>query len=75
MRPSTDISMGRIVTTLTIINWIDQANIEQDKQQVEVRRRQADNTWKTVIYQSSDRVMLQSIDLAIAIAQLYQGLD
>lgn len=67
--------MGRIVTTLTIINWIDQANIEQDKQQVEVRRRQADNTWKTVIHQSNDRVMLQSIDLAIAIAQLYQGLD
>jgi Uma2 family endonuclease len=49
--------------------------IEQEKQQVECRRRQADNTWTTAIYQTGDQVKFTSIDLEIAIAQLYQGLD
>ncbi|WP_204103727.1 MULTISPECIES: Uma2 family endonuclease [Spirulina sp. CCY15215] len=49
--------------------------IEQDKQQVECHRRQSDNTWKTVTYGLNERVIFQSIDLEIAIEQLYQGLD
>lgn len=49
--------------------------IEQDQQQVECRRRQADNTWETVIYGVNEKVIFQSIELEIAIAQLYQGLD
>ncbi|USR91414.1 Uma2 family endonuclease [Phormidium yuhuli AB48] len=49
--------------------------IEQEEQRVECRRRQSDNTWETVIYTLGDRVQLQSIDLELAIAQLYQGLD
>ncbi|MEM8641726.1 MAG: Uma2 family endonuclease [Cyanobacteria bacterium P01_G01_bin.54] len=49
--------------------------IEQDQQQVECRRRRADNTWETVTYGAGDSVTFQSIDLVIAIEQLYQGLD
>ncbi|MGB0563429.1 MAG: Uma2 family endonuclease [Spirulinaceae cyanobacterium] len=49
--------------------------IEQDQQRVECRCRQADNTWETVIYAVGDQVRLQSIELEVAIEQLYQGLD
>ena len=49
--------------------------IAQDCQQVECRRRLADNHWETVTYQTHNRVTLQSIDLEFAIAQLYRGLD
>lgn len=49
--------------------------VEQDKQQVECRRRQPDQTWETVIYGVNEQVMFKSIGLEIAIAQLYQGLD
>lgn len=49
--------------------------IEQEEHRVECRRRQADNTWQTVTYILGDRVRFESIDLELAIAQLYQGLD
>ena len=49
--------------------------ISQDCQRVECRRRTATNTWETVIYEGCDRVLLKSIDLEFAIAELYRGLD
>lgn|GEM_PF-6150129 len=50
---------------------------------VEYRRRTSLNTWETVIYQTGDFVVLNSIDLQFAfmqcaqraIAELYRGLD
>ncbi len=49
--------------------------ISQDTQCVEVRLRLADNTWETTIYQTGDRIPLTSLDLEVAIARLYRGLD
>jgi len=49
--------------------------ISQDRQRVECRRRTGANTWDMMVYQEGDRVWLQSLDLAFAIASLYQGLD
>lgn len=49
--------------------------IEQETQRVECRRCQPDNTWETVTYGPNERVTFESIDVEIAIAQLYQGLD
>ncbi|NEO87520.1 MAG: Uma2 family endonuclease [Spirulina sp. SIO3F2] len=49
--------------------------VEQDQQRVECRRRRADNTWETVIYGTGEQVKFQSIDLDVAIEELYQGLD
>jgi len=49
--------------------------ISQDSQRVECRRRTRLNTWETVIYQTGDAVVLHSIDLQFAIAELYRGLD
>ena len=49
--------------------------ISQDSQHVEVRRRMAENTWETTIYETGDRVTLTSLDLEFAIARLYRGLD
>lgn len=49
--------------------------ISQEKQRLEYRRRTAAGTWETTIYGKSDRVVLTSIDLELAIAQLYRGLD
>jgi len=49
--------------------------ISQESQHVECRRRTSANTWETVVYGKGDLVLLKSIDLEFAIAQLYQGLD
>jgi Uma2 family endonuclease len=49
--------------------------ISQEEQRVEGRRRTAANTWETVVYGPGDRVVLTSIDLEFAIAELYRGLD
>lgn len=49
--------------------------ISQDSQCVECRRRTSENTWKTVVYKTGDRVLLKSLDLEFAIADLYRGLD
>lgn len=49
--------------------------ISQDSQRVECRRRTNTNTWETVVYELGDRVVLTSIGLEFAIAELYRGLD
>jgi Uma2 family endonuclease len=49
--------------------------LSQESQCVECRRRTSVNTWETVIYEASDRVVLKSIDLEFEIAELYRGLD
>ncbi|ASC72995.1 hypothetical protein XM38_039560 [Halomicronema hongdechloris C2206] len=49
--------------------------IFQDSQRVECRRRTPGNTWESVVYRMGDRVLLKSIDLEFAIADLYRGLD
>jgi Uma2 family endonuclease len=49
--------------------------ISQETQQVECRRRTVTGTWETTVYGEGDRVMLQSIGLEFAIAELYRGLD
>ncbi|NES18476.1 MAG: Uma2 family endonuclease [Symploca sp. SIO3E6] len=49
--------------------------ISQESQQVECRRRTSSNTWETVVYEIGELVLLKSINLEFAIAQLYQGLD
>lgn len=49
--------------------------ISQQRQQVECRRRTAENTWETVVYEAGDCVVLKSINLEISIAELYRGLD
>ena len=53
----------------------DYVLISQESQQVECRRRISKNSWETVIYGAGDDVLLKSIDLRFAIAQLYRGLD
>lgn len=49
--------------------------ISQQRQQVECRRRTAENIWETVVYEAGDVVILKSIDLSLPIAELYRGLD
>ena len=49
--------------------------IFQDTQRVECRRRTADNTWETVVYQAEDTVALKSLGLEFDMAELYRGLD
>jgi len=49
--------------------------ISQDSQRVECRRRTAENTWETTVYQTGDRVTLTSLDLEFPIDRLYRGLD
>ncbi len=49
--------------------------VSQENQRVECRRRIAANTWETVIYKAGERVVLKSIGLEFAIAELYRGLD
>ena len=52
--------------------------IAQDRMQVECRRRVKDGSgerWETVVYGTGDIVMLQSIDLEVAIAELYRGVS
>jgi Uma2 family endonuclease len=53
----------------------DYVLIPQEHQRVECRCRTSANTWETVIYQAGDPVLLKSIDLEFAIAELYRGLD
>ncbi|MDI9634228.1 Uma2 family endonuclease [Geitlerinema splendidum] len=48
--------------------------ISQDSQRVECRRK-VGNSWETVVYGSDDRILLKSLNLEFAIAQLYRGLD
>lgn len=52
--------------------------ISQDEMRVECRRRVKDGTgeqWETVVYGAGERVMLQSIELEVAIAELYRGVS
>ena len=49
--------------------------ISQERQRVECHRRTGANAWETVVYEGCDRVLLKSIDLEFAIAELYRGLD
>ncbi|NET36785.1 MAG: Uma2 family endonuclease [Cyanothece sp. SIO1E1] len=51
--------------------------IAQDKVQVECRRRvtAVSDQWETKIYSAGDQVLLQSIGLEIAIAELYRGVS
>lgn len=48
--------------------------ISQESQHVECRRRVGES-WETVVYGPGDRVFLKSLDLKVAIAELYRGLD
>lgn len=49
--------------------------ISQTEMRVECRRRGKNGVWETEIYRNGDRVILQSIDLEIAIAELYRGVS
>ncbi|XZN90881.1 MAG: Uma2 family endonuclease [Microcoleus sp.] len=52
--------------------------ISQDEMRVECRRRVKDGggeRWETVVYDAGDLVMLQSIELEVAIAELYRGVS
>ncbi|MDJ0543487.1 MAG: Uma2 family endonuclease, partial [Microcystis sp. M53601_WE4] len=49
--------------------------ISQEIQRVECRRRNSLGIWETTIYETGDRVILQSINLELAIADLYRGID
>lgn len=52
--------------------------ISQDEMRVECRRRVRDGTgerWETVVYGVGDLVVLQSIELEVAIAELYRGVS
>ena len=49
--------------------------ISQESQRVECHRRTAVGTWESTIYGPDDRVVLTSIELEFAIAELYRGLD
>lgn len=52
--------------------------IAQDEMQVECRRRIKDassNHWQTVIYGVGDRVILRSVEIEIAIEELYRGVS
>jgi Uma2 family endonuclease len=49
--------------------------ISQESQRVEYRRRNAMGGWETTIYKTGDQVILHSIGLEFAIADLYRGID
>lgn len=52
--------------------------IAQEEMQVECRRRVKDERgerWETVVYGAGDRVMLQSVELEVAIEELYRGVS
>lgn len=49
--------------------------ISQNQQRVECRRRASANTWETIVYELGDRVLLKSLGLEFAIAELYRGLE
>ncbi len=49
--------------------------ISQDSQCVECRRRTPTNSWQTIVYEPDQLVLLKSINLKFAIADLYRGLD
>jgi Uma2 family endonuclease len=52
--------------------------IAQDQMQVECRRRVKDGSgerWETVVYGAGERVILQSIELEVAIEELYRGVS
>ncbi len=49
--------------------------ITQEIQGVECRRRTSIGVWETTIYENSDPLILQSINLELAIADLYRGID
>jgi Uma2 family endonuclease len=49
--------------------------ISQESQRVECRRRTSATTWQTIVYEAGDRVVLNSMDLEFAIADLYRGID
>lgn len=48
--------------------------VETRRQAVEVRSRTDDETWARATYGSGDLVVLQSVELAIAIAAFYRGM-
>jgi Uma2 family endonuclease len=52
--------------------------IAQDRMWVECRRRVKDASgerWETVVYGAGERVMLESIELEVAIEELYRGVS
>ncbi|TRU28802.1 MAG: Uma2 family endonuclease [Microcystis aeruginosa Ma_QC_B_20070730_S2] len=49
--------------------------ISQEIQRVECLRRNSLGIWETTIYETGDRVILPSINLELAIADLYRGID
>ncbi|MFN7865662.1 MAG: Uma2 family endonuclease [bacterium] len=49
--------------------------ISQEIQRLECRRRNSLGIWETTIYETGDRVILPSINLELAIADLYRGID
>ena len=49
--------------------------ITQESQRVECRRRNSMGVWETTIYEKGDLVVLQSLNLELAIADLYRGID
>ena len=49
--------------------------ISQEIQRVECRRRNSMGIWETTIYETGNRVILESINLEIAIADFYRGID
>lgn len=49
--------------------------ISQESQRLECHRRKVTGDWETIIYETGDLFILQSIDLEFAIADLYRGLD
>jgi Uma2 family endonuclease len=49
--------------------------ISQESQRLECRRRTTGNTWETTIYEVGNRVLLHSINLEFAIAELYRGIN
>ena len=49
--------------------------IDQEQPAIKIRRRQLDRTWQTETYGPGDLVPLRSIDLDLAIGDLYRGLD
>jgi Uma2 family endonuclease len=56
-------------------SFVEYMLIGQDTQRVACRRRTADNTWQSVSYGASDRVVLKSLGLEFDMAELYRGLD
>ncbi|MGK7946629.1 MAG: Uma2 family endonuclease [Microcystaceae cyanobacterium] len=49
--------------------------ISQESQRVECRRCTSVGNWETTIYEMGDQVILESIGLEFAIADLYRGVD